>query len=93
MREQDATITRVIFRRWPTRHGGDVIAILLDVPENPGYVTCYQHVGQHGAGVYWAVMSQTRPASAEEYAPLKQELEAIGYRLILRKRRTVRVTR
>ncbi len=84
-------ICRVIFRTY--RQGGDVIAILLDAPANPGYVMCYQHVGQHGEGQYFAIMAQTRPATVEEYAPLKRELEGVPYRyrLALRKRRTVRL--
>jgi hypothetical protein len=84
-------ICRVVFRTY--RQGGDVIAILLDAPATPGYVLCYQHVGQHGEGKYFTIMAQTRPATAEEYAPLKRELEGVTYRyrLALRKRRTVRL--
>ncbi len=82
--------TRVVFRRYPEKDGGDILAILLDVPANRARVTCYQHIGQHGEGDYFRMMGDTRPARPEEYASLKSELERIGYRVIVRKRRTVR---
>lgn len=78
--------TRVIFRRYKA---GDVVAILLDVPANLGYVTCYAHVGQHDEGHYFRVMGDTRPATAAEYAALARELDGRGYDLVLRKRRTI----
>lgn len=79
--------TRVIFRTWRDR-GGDVIAILLDVEANPRKVSTYERVGQHGESDYEGVMRGTRPATPEEYAPLKKELESIGYRVMVRSRRT-----
>lgn len=81
------TPTRVVFRRY--RKEGDIIAILLDVAANPGYVVCYQHIGQHGEGKYWGIMADSRRAAPEEYAQLKKELEQIGYIVHVRKRRTI----
>ena len=86
------TITRVIYRVYRGKDGGDVVAILPDVPANTPHVTVYQHLGQHGEAPYWAVMGATRPATPEEYAPLHRELTGIGYRLIVRKRRPIRLT-
>ena len=90
---KDENTTRVIFRRWLKKDGGDVIALLLDVPANKGRVMMYEHVGQHGEGSYFGVMGSTRPAKDDEYSNLKRELESIGYRLILRKRRTLQAWR
>jgi hypothetical protein len=81
--------TRVIFRTYRGKQGGDVIAILLDCAANLGNVVCYQHVGQHGEGHYFRIMADTRPSTPEEYAPLARELSAIGYALTLRKRRSI----
>ena len=87
----EKTFTRVIFRTYPKER--DVVAILLDAPANRhrlfeahvaiaarGYVVCYQHLGQHGEGHYRHLIDGTRPATPEEYEPLKQELQQIGYR-------------
>ena len=52
-------------------------------------MTCYAHVGQHGAcGLAWYY--NTRSATPEEYADLKAELESppYGYRLKVYKRMT-----
>lgn len=83
--------TRVIFRNWGDANAGDIVAILLDVPANPGHVVCFEHVGQHAEGRYSAVMGNTHSAAPEEYAALKRELEAppYNYTLLVRKRRSI----
>lgn len=87
--DRDSASTRVIFRYWRTApHRGDIDAILLDVPATPGRVMVYCHVGQHGEGDYGAVIQHSRPATPEEYALLKRELEGIGYVLEVCERRT-----
>ena len=86
----EETPTRAIFRVYPA---GDVIAILLDVDANPGHVVCYQHIGQHGEGVYWMIMSTTKPATPEQYRPLYNELTQRGYQLVIRRRRSLQGTR
>jgi hypothetical protein len=69
----------VVFRVWPN---GDVIALFPDEPaDNEGHCMSYEHFGQHGAADYRHVSSQTRPATTEEAAELKAELENIGYKL------------
>lgn len=65
---------RVIFRKW--KGNGSVIAFFLDQHDGP-YVTCYEHVGQHGNGSY--PHPQTERATPQEYAPLLAELLSIGY--------------
>ena len=84
--KQDDEETPVIFRKYGARRGGDVIALFPAEAahvENDGMCSCYAHVGQHGSADPWAVINQTRPATPEEYASLKAELEGrpYGYRL------------
>lgn len=45
----------------------------------------YEHVGQHSGAQYSNVISLTTPATPEEYAELKEELESLGYVLDVRK--------
>lgn len=77
------TITKVIYRTF--RQSGDTIALF---PEEPAdirgdFCMSYMQIGQHGAaspmGTEFARI--TRPATPEEIAPLRRELEAIGYNL------------
>lgn len=67
-------ITPVVFRVYPE---GDVIALFPYVYEGNYNISCYQHVGQHGAVSYEAVISSTKPAAPEQYADLKAELESL----------------
>jgi hypothetical protein len=71
-------LTAVVFRVWK---GGDVLALFPHMEEGRGMCGSYEHIGQHGAANYAACIAQTRPANPEEFAPLKMELESIGYRL------------
>jgi hypothetical protein len=75
--------TRVVFRVYKD---GDVIALFPDLHDVQG-ITSYMHIGQHGAADYGLVMSQTKPATVEQYAALARELQQIGYTLIIRSRR------
>lgn len=65
---------------------GTVVAIFPQLKFNKALygnncVMSYAHVGQHSAaGLEWA-NKMTEPATEDEYLPLKQELESIGYNL------------
>ncbi len=75
----------VVFRKF--KKGGDLIALFPTVINYPnGNCESYMHVGQHSAAGYTGVMCYTVAATPEEYAPLKQELESIGYVLDIKKR-------
>jgi hypothetical protein len=69
----------VIFRRFPA---GDVVALFPLEPATVSGWECssYQAIGQHSAAspdlTRW-----TKAAKPSEYAPLKRELESIGYTL------------
>ena len=77
---------RVVFRKW--RSNGDVLALFPDVQADRfGHVNSYEHVGQHGAAEYANCVRLTTPAKPREYAALKAELEGIGYKLRVAKRR------
>lgn len=90
--KQDDDETPVLFRA--ERSGdfkGDVTAVFPTLPGTNEFWTasCYAHIGQHGScskDWYWT----TRPATPEEYASLKRELESapFGYRLKIVKRWT-----
>jgi hypothetical protein len=84
--EQDTEKTKVLFRMDKYGEHKEVTAIFPDLWEHDG-LTCYAHIGQHGkASVQW-VYNHTRPATPEEYAELKKELEGLGYNLLVRRRR------
>lgn len=64
---------RVIFRKWRTAPH-TVIAWLPDIEATSGRCMSYEHVGQHGEGIYPA---DTVPATATEYAALLAELTRV----------------
>jgi hypothetical protein len=78
-----------MFRRYPKREGGDIIAIFPDdIATLDGCVTVFLHIGGHGAGHYHHIMANTKPAKLGEYGPLKAELEGphYNYNLLVVKR-------
>lgn len=79
----DTEQTRVVFRTWKGKCGGDVIALMPDDPcDYYGYdCLSYEIVGQHGAADYRYVISQTRRATAEESRDTYLELIKMGYRV------------
>jgi hypothetical protein len=76
-------MNRVLYRRWNKRHGSGVIAILPDVPANPGMTMMYERVGQHGEGDYTAVCKASKPVRelSSDVSDLHAELFTIGYQL------------
>lgn len=90
MFDQDAHVTPVIFRMWPKRKGGEVIALFpADAGTyDPGTCSSYVHVGQHGSADPQYVVNTTRAATPDEYADLVKELEGppFGYRLRIYRR-------
>ena len=71
---------KVLFRIG-RRKGSEVLAIFPAIPHNRSGSECmvYEHNGQHGSCDYIHVRNTTRQATPEEFAPLKKELESIGY--------------
>lgn len=100
--EPDTEITPVIFRKWKSErvkdthtgkfywHNDGVIALLPAEcgTHEPHTCSSYMHVGQHGSCEPHGLMNSTRPATPEEYADLKHELESApyGYRFRVYKR-------
>ena len=80
--------TIVIFRKWKSSEHisglGDIIALFPELPADIG-ASCasFEHFGQHGAADYNSVIRRTVPATPEEYADLKAELEGPNYGYIL----------
>lgn len=92
MFEKDKEITPVIFRVYQ----GELCAYFPAEPWDifGNYIACYAHIGQHGASsLDW--LQKGRPATENEYAGLKKELEGFGYNLRVYKRVTSkhRITR
>ena len=68
--------TVVIFRKFKD---GSVIAIMPGIQASNNYhVESYMHIGQHSACDI-SVVQLTKLASPDEYAPLKAEMESLGY--------------
>lgn len=84
--EKDKHITEVMFRKF---RDGDIIALFpYEIFNFRGNVMSYMHVGQHGEAAYEDAIMGSTPATEEEYADLKKELENIGYNLKLIKKRS-----
>lgn len=78
---------RVKFSKW--RVGPrTVVAWFPDQEANPGYMVCYEHIGQHGEGTY--PHPQMTAATPDEYAELLRELVSLGYDDLRIVRRVVR---
>lgn len=76
--------TTVIFRKYTPEN--EVLALFPYEHAGGRFCTCYQHIGQHGACDGPGVVGDTVPATPEEYADLKNELEGLGYVLDIKKR-------
>lgn len=85
--DKDQYITRVIFKKdynkWIKQW--EVFACFPDQPANYGRVVYYAHIGQHGEGDI-SYCANCKRATMDEFMPLFQELESLGYNLkVIRK--------
>lgn len=82
--------TKVIFRIFPKREGGDVIAILPQMVGTNDPHTCmsYQIVGEHGSCDLNGLALALRLATPGEYKDTATALKRRGYKLDIRKRAT-----
>lgn len=82
--KSDTLPTITVFRKFPD---GEVIALFPYLPHDASGLYCvsYMHTGQHGAADT-SITRPTKPASPSEYAPLKRELESLGYLVEVRQR-------
>lgn len=69
----------VVFRFWKN----EIIALFPCEPSDVDgkYCLSYMFMGQHGGANYAMIIQNSRPATPEEYAKLKAELERLGYAL------------
>ncbi len=81
--KQDTQPTEVQFRMFR----GEVTAFFPYEVESPNHVMCYAHNGQHSMCV-WNFHQTSKPATPDQYADLYKELEQIGYKLKVIKRRS-----
>ena len=85
--------TDVIFRKEKSGFfKGEIYALFPhEVETLHGNVMYYAHIGQHTHANYeWAIYTSV-PASPDEYANLKSELEDIGYELNVIKKRNYKM--
>lgn len=80
--KQDTQPTEVQFRLFR----GEVTAVFPYEVETPNDIMCYAHIGQHSV-CCWNFNYMSKPATPEQYADLYKELEQIGYKLKVIKRR------
>ena len=86
--QDDVFKTKVVFKMVPEAPGCSraCIAFLLDVPTSAGiHIMTYMHVGQHSEA-YTGFYYELKPATPDEYADLKEELESTGYELEILKK-------
>jgi len=84
---QDIEKTLVIFRMF--KEEKEIIAIFPEEPGNYDSNTCssYVHVGQHGTcDPQYLIQDATYPAYPFQYQDLKEELEKMGYNLVIKKK-------
>ena len=58
-------------------HKGTVTAVFPDLEANAGAYVCYAHIGQHSECSRGWYVSETRPATPDEYRDLLRELRGI----------------
>ena len=68
-----------------------VIALFPEQYQPGGLVGSYQKISQHGAADYQGVVATSRPALDHEYEDLAAELEEVGYRLRILKKKPIRL--
>ena len=79
--ENEEPITRVEFLvNEKDPENPDLFAYFPDEIHHGDFRTAYSHVGQHSSA-HPAYAKESRPATPEEYQPLKAELESLGYNL------------
>jgi hypothetical protein len=79
--KKDSFKTVVIFRQFK----GEIIALFPYIKGTDRLCLSYMHIGQHGSASYPCVISDSQPCKETEYKPLFDELENIGYNLIVTK--------
>lgn len=79
--KKDAEKTIVVFRKFKE---GDVIALFPEIPGSSKYdCLSYMTIGQHSSASL-EIVRETTLAKPEEYKNLKNELEEIGYNLVVK---------
>ncbi len=82
------TYVEVVFRMWRESGQDELIALFpYEIADYLGNCCSYMRVGQHASADYNHVMQHSRPATELEYLELHLELENIGYKLKVIKRR------
>lgn len=75
--------TAVIFRQWKD----ETIALFpleASSVNDPYPCESFMHIGQHGGADLQGIIRESRPATPDEYAALKRELESAPYHYTLK---------
>ena len=88
--KQQRFVDKVVFRKLLGIEGAPVMAVFPEEPALDVDYLCvnFMHAGQPGACNPGNIVNNSRPASPDEYALLKGQLEDAGYSLDIRKRIT-----
>lgn len=75
--KKDTEITEVVFRK--DKEG--IYALMpYEISDHfHGFVTCYQHIGQHSQAEYFSCIAKSKSAKKDQYTDLLSELNSIGY--------------
>ncbi len=86
--KQQRFVDKVVFRKLLGIEGAPIMAVFPEEPAEDVDYLClnFMHAGQPGACNPKNIVNNSRPATPEEYAKLKQGLEDQGYTLDVRKR-------
>lgn len=90
----DKEQTIVVFRTWKKSrndgYAGQVVAIFPEELGDMSVHTCdsYMHIGQHGSCDALFIVDSTTLSTEQEYNALKEELEGLGYNLVVKKKIT-----
>jgi len=92
MSNETVPTTLVAFRRW-REQPKTVFALFPQEPADYAdhYCDSYERLGQHAGADYHLCVQASDPATAEDAADLRRELERIGYRLKVIRRASRRV--
>jgi hypothetical protein len=76
---------KVIFRKMA--YDATILALFPSIPWSEGLVQSYASQGQHSGADYAFCILNSTHAKPSEYETLQRELEAMGYKLRVKRRR------
>jgi hypothetical protein len=81
---------KIVFRWWGDESGP--VALFIDTLTPKGFCQEYAEYPNKGFAYYPGVINNSRPATPEEYQPLKNQLELLGYEVEIAEAKSIEVT-